>query len=87
MQIKFITGRLYGDELIEEVVVDRETDKCVWINRRRCRKATHCQKYWDSWDAAHAYLVSQAEAALISAQDRLDLARNDLERIRALKNG
>ncbi len=68
----------YGPSDIEPVEVERTTDSCVWINGRKHLRASTYDMYFETWEAAHAYLLDRAQEhynaanrALISADKLL----------------
>lgn len=84
MITKFRTGG-FGNIPIETVEVERETDSSVWINGRRNAKTTSWDKYWDSWEEAHAYLLEKAERSLQSARRSLEMAQAKYGNIKGMK--
>lgn len=80
--------------LIEKVEVVRETEKQVVllvsrlysapIERKEKKESTNVQ-YHDTWEAAHAYLMDNAQRAVESARRSLECAKGTLGNIKGLK--
>ena len=81
--IKYKSG--HYSNLIEAVVVVRETENYVWIGKRRVAKMSGDGGYFDTWDAAKQHLVDKAERAVDGARDRLTVTLAKLDRAKALK--
>ena len=73
------------EKTIDRVEIERETDKCVFIDGRRCGKMTDYESYFDTWDQAYLSLISKAEKVVAGAASRLRHAREELEKIKALE--
>ena len=82
----------WGTE-IEEVEVERETEKSVWVKTplgtRRYQKQSASEVYHDTRAAANAWLLEKAEERVAFAERRavyvadvLKKARADLERMK-----
>lgn len=82
--IKFRTGGFRNNQ-IEEIEVERETANSVWVDGSRHAKDTSWHKYFDSWDAAHAYLLGKAESDLESARKSLERAQDVYGKIKSMK--
>lgn len=52
-----INKRFCCKDEIEEVEIDKETDKSVWINGVRNAKRTEWANYYDTWEDAHNDLM------------------------------
>lgn len=61
---------------IIKVEIEKETNTSVWIKRRRCAKRTAYDCYFDTWEDAYAYILDLAQKVVISAQCRLDNAKD-----------
>jgi hypothetical protein len=70
---------------IEQVAVDRETKTSVFIGTTRCAKVGSYAAYHDSWDEAHAFLMSSAESEVGQARLRLETANGKLGNIKGMK--
>lgn len=76
---------------IKRVECARETDVSVFVAvgngaiERREAKESRGQKYCNSWDEAHAYLLRLAEARVQSARFALDRANGALGNIKGMK--
>lgn len=57
---------------IVEIEVERETDKCVWINGRKCNKSSDYECYEKTWEDARATLV-------VYFNDKLQAAKRSVE--------
>ena len=75
--------------VIEAVEVLRETEQCVYVPRgkheRREFKATRWDRYHDSWEDAHQYLMSKAERKIDDARRDLQLAQSFLGNVKGLR--
>jgi len=83
--IKYRTGS-WGGKLIEAVEIERETDKCIWVNGSRMNKVSSYYKFHESWPEAKEYLLARAERALESARRSLQRAQDELGNIKGLKD-
>ncbi len=85
-----IKYRTYFDK-IETVEVLRETVSSVYVQtgskkgERREAKRSSFYNYFDTWQEAHAFLVSNAELSVESARMNLERAKGRLGQIRAMK--
>ena len=88
--IKFKAG-IY-DRDITEVECVKETDKCVWTVNTwrkdgtpdRHLKMSGYDKYYDTWEEAHAYLLDNAERKVKSAVVNLRNANDKLLSVKGL---
>ena len=89
----FKTGG-FSKNVIESVEVVKCTPKKVyfnvmdWNNKPSLRselKVAEYHQWHDSWDAAHAYLIKEANGRLESAKRQVDICRSRLQTIQALK--
>ena len=81
---KYKTGG-WGQDLIEAVEVEKETDKSVWIDGNRSAKRSGYNNYFDSWGEAHLFLLDKAGRKLDSAKFSLQRAQGEYENIKGLK--
>jgi len=70
---------------IEEVEVERETDKSVWIDGRRNMKESDWANYYDTWEEAHSNLLNQQRSHVASVEGRFKYAFKVLTDIEAMK--
>ena len=80
---------------IEQVEVQRETDKSVWVEFKNdytgktsvSRSDKNCaqQQFHDTWEAAHAYLLDKAERAAQSARVSLEHANGRLGNVKGMQ--
>ena len=83
--IKFKTGG-WGNDLIESVEIDRETDNIVFIMKKRNAKRSSWHNYFDTFDEAKAFLIETAENEIASIRRQLEIANGKLDNIRGLLN-
>ena len=75
---------------IEEVTIERVTDKSVWIiedwygTKRTIRslRLTDYTQYWDTWDEAHAHLLEGCESKADGLRKQLQAANTHLGQVR-----
>lgn len=84
-------------EKIQPVEVVKTTEKFVTIreerfsfgpkkfDERRCAKEGSYDRYFPTWEEAHAYLLNKAEAKLVSARRSLELAQGELGNVKGMK--
>lgn len=82
MTTKYKTG--WKCDKIEKIEVERETDSSVWINGRRHYKRSVNEKYFDTWELAHACLLSRAEQKAADARMRLGRANGELGNVKGM---
>lgn len=80
---------------IERIECLRETAQSVFVKdtgimanksgERRESKSCDWYQYHDSWDAAHAHLIAQAEADVSNLRDRLESAKGKLGNVKGMK--
>ena len=91
---KFYVSK-YREE-IQEREVFRETDSSVWVKSvwakngysqklHRRSKVTTTDRYCDSWEEAHAYLLDRAEKQVSYYKGQLQKARSSLGQIKSMK--
>ena len=77
--------------MIEEVEVERETDKQVVLQAkngyrsRRENKVSDWRNWHDTWESAHAFLIANAEMNVESLRMRLEQAKGKVGQIRGMK--
>ena len=76
--------RLWFEE-IEPVVIDRFTDKAVWIEGRKKARYADCRSYHETWEETHQYLIDKAQQEVDSLRNQLARANGNLGRIRGMK--
>jgi hypothetical protein len=75
---------------IEAVEIERETEKQVIIpaqgrsKARRENKASDMNNWHDTWGAAHAFLVENAQRNVESLRKQLELTNDKLEQIKGM---
>jgi hypothetical protein len=74
----------WGKGLIEPVECERETAQAVWIGNSRHAKVGRTY-FHDTWELAHAYLLTKAERAVSNCHSRLELASDELDFIKGMK--
>ena len=84
---KFVTGAYR--EGIEIVEVERETDSSVWVKGsggkiERRNKIAGSDRYNDTWDDAHSFLLEQAISNFKYALRKLAICKSDLEAIQQM---
>jgi hypothetical protein len=89
--IKYLAA--YGE--INPVTVVKETakqyvieEKSYWsekLQQRRVSKESRFESYFDTWQEAHAHIVSLSESAVESCANRLESAKSKLEHVRGMK--
>ena len=83
MTVKYRTSDVWHAK-IEEVEVERESDKCVWISGRRQAKDGWMQ-YHETWQAAKDYLVRRAERSVQAARSALERENSKLGNAKGMK--
>lgn len=92
---KWRTGRgsLTGT-VIEPVTCIKETKCYLWIkikdwkgreSEQRCSKDSSWTQFHNTWEEAHTYLLSKAQAEVDSSRRRLESAKGHLGRIQGLR--
>ncbi|MFT6835112.1 MAG: hypothetical protein ACJA0H_001146 [Francisellaceae bacterium] len=85
---KYETGGYYQNScLISLVQVEKETDKCVFINGRRKLKNSDWKIYHDTYQSAYNYLLHEATVRVDKKTEALDKANKHLDYIITLKSG
>ncbi len=74
-----------SDQIVE-VVVERETEKSVWINGRKSSKRSNYENFFDTWEDAYAFLLGGARKKVISAERTLENATNKYNAILSISN-
>jgi hypothetical protein len=79
---------------IRPVEVERETEQCVWVKRDggsrgevidRRAKVTDFEVYHDSWEAAHSFLLEQADKKVKAARRSLEMANSLFGNVKGMK--
>lgn len=85
--VKYRTGSTqYGVAAkIEEIEIEKETDSSVWVRGRRLGKNTSWDTYHDTWEAAHAHLMAEAEKHVQSARLALERAKGAQGNVKGMK--
>ena len=63
---------------ITKVEVERETDKCVWINGRRNSKESEYDNFFDTFEEAKEFIIGFGERKVAQAKKRLERANEYL---------
>ena len=84
--IKYKTSGISFGKLIEEVDIEKETDKSVWINGRRLSRRSSWDSYHDTWDDAKKFLLDIAEQKLTLARHVLNKAQSEYGNVKGLKD-
>lgn len=75
---------------IEAIEVLRETDKQFVVSKfgreRRVNKISRWSNWHDTWEEAHVFLVSDAQAKIYSLRTQLDQANGKLAQIKGMKS-
>lgn len=71
-------------DCIEQVEVERESENSVWIDGRRSSKMTSYECYFDTFEQAKDYLISELLKDIRSAQTRVARLTERLERVQRL---
>ena len=86
MIIKYKAGH-YCSKMIEEVLVERESESSVWVGGNRLAKMSTYDCYFDTWIQAKQHLVLKFQSKVDSARGRLNSALAELDRAKSLKRG
>lgn len=70
---------------IEPVTVQKFTSGSVWIDGRRNARVIEWQGHFQTWEEAHAHLLSQANLDVLQARNALQRAQDVLGNIRGMK--
>lgn len=81
--IKYKTGGWL--ELIQEVEIEKETEKSVYVRGSRLAKVGQYHRYHDSWADAREFLLRQAENKVEACRRTLEVAKSKLGNIKGLK--
>ena len=82
---KVILSSRWGCEaIIEEVEVERETDKSIWVSGHRCAKASEYATYLDTWEQAKTALYNCQKYYTDGIANRLHRAKCALGNINRL---
>jgi len=80
---KYRTGS-YG-RAIEEVEVERETEKSVWMKGQRSEKMTNYSCYFNTWQEAHDHILKKSLNEMSIAKSRYDSAKKRYQDTLSLK--
>jgi hypothetical protein len=80
-EIKKYRASPYGKK-IELVIVERETQSSIWIRGSRMAKRN---TFFDTWEDAKDYLLSEAARKLSSARTNLQYAQDRYGNIKGLR--
>jgi len=85
--IKYKTEEWRGEPSarILKIEFERETDKCVWIGNNRHLKITENERYFDTWEEAHEYILDLAKDKVNNVKVQLDRAKGLLGNIKGMK--
>jgi hypothetical protein len=89
--MSIIKYRTFSTNSIERIEVLRETEQSVFLpstltcGERRESKIGSYWSYHDSWEAALAYLISEAEKKVRTSQLRLNAAKGALNQLKGMK--
>jgi hypothetical protein len=70
---------------IEEIEVERTSESSVWVKGRRRAKVTDWHLIFDTWEAAHAYLMTEGERKVLEARRALESANSALGNVKGMK--
>lgn len=76
---KYVTTK-HGCE-IDEVEVEKETEKSVWINGDRHSKSSSYNTYHNSFEDAKNHLITTAENRIKSAKFQVEVAESFLKNV------
>ena len=82
---KYLTRRSSFGRMIETIQVEKESEKSVWIDGRRCAKRSGFDNYFDSFDEAKEFLTEYADNRLDIARRNLQLAQSFAGNVKGLK--
>jgi len=57
---------------ILKIECERETDRCIWIGKNRHLKTTENERYFDTWEEAHEYILDLAVKKVARVKLQLD---------------
>jgi len=85
--IKYKTDEWRGEPgaRILKIECERETDKCIWIGKNRHLKITESERYFDTWQEAHEYILEMAKDKVNHVKVQLDKAKGLLGNIKGMK--
>lgn len=70
---------------IEPVEVEKVNDKTVWINGRRNARTSNYDNYFDTFEEAKSFLLTEAKSEINKYKTGLEAAEKEYERIQAIK--
>jgi hypothetical protein len=65
--------------------VEKETDKCVWVNGYRNAKESQGVKFYDTFEEAQQRLIRECETDVRQAKSQLDKAEGYLQKMKDLQ--
>lgn len=80
-----IKYRTHWNEIKAIEVAGETTTQIITQQGRRERKRASWTNWHDTWEAAHAFLVGNAEKVVARLQKELENAQQKLEQIKAMK--
>ena len=85
--IKYKTEGWRGtpDPGIKILECERETEHCIWVKGRRYLKITENERYFDTWEEAHEYILALANKKVEGVRLQLGRAKDILRNIKGLK--
>lgn len=78
-------GARFLQARITRIETERETEHFVWTGGRRMAKTQEFARVFDTWDEAHAFLLTQTEMKVIGARRQLELANSLLGNVKGMK--
>lgn len=78
----------WGNELIKEVEVEKQTEKSIWIKNRYNGKVTRCAKhsnydnFWKTIEEAKQHLTEKYNRIIKSAEYKIEHAISNLEELK-----
>ena len=79
-----LSTRWSNDAEIEEVEVEKETDKSIWINGNRCAKVTDYASYFNTWERAWLALNTSQQRYSNSLKERYEQSVIRLKEIESM---
>lgn len=82
MITKYVTSY---DARINHIEVESETEKSVWIKGRRRSKESGYERFHDTWEKAHAFLLDRETKNVEAIRRQLDYANGKLGNVKGMK--
>lgn len=79
------TGHIAPHPKIKAVKIDRETEKCIWVNGHRVAKISEWECFFDTWQDAHSHILGRTQELVESARFRFDKYKGLLVDIKEMK--